>query len=398
MLSLLIVIIIFYAAGIWFSPFPYWTTYWILWRHVLFKQTAEINFTAKVRQADLLINYTLLTPFWTMLWYIDDLLYPKYKKMQVRPVFIIGEPRSGTTLLHRTLGADSTRYFAIRHIEWRYPYIIVQKLIEAFGLAQRLKQVNYWPDNAVGQEAARMHPNNLYDFEEDGIFYEERFLHHFFTYLRFPYPDLLTYLDDYPSLPPRVKRRILNAHQKVVKKVLYLRGDPNLNYLSKEVTSHNKIPDLLERYPDARFIVIIRPACEFMDSLLALVRNSTAAKTGIDPVDIPEWKAVFIERMRQDSELLATLCEAIIPKHKQVRLNFAEFTADIYATVCAIYKQMGENPSANYLHYLEGVASLQKKRERGYNYKTGTTNGFERFDELATAIEGHKDLNQGHNI
>jgi hypothetical protein len=379
-----------YAAGIWFSPFPYWTTYWVLWRHVLFDQTPGIDLMAKLRQAGMLTNYFLLAPVWTMLWHLDDLLYPKYKDMQVRPVFIIGEPRSGTTLLHRTLGADSKRYFAIRHIEWRYPFITVQKLIETFGLAERLKQANYWPDSAIGKEAARMHPNNMYDFEEDGIFYEERFLHHFFTYLRFPYPDLLNYLDEYPSLPPRVKNNILDVHRKAVQKVMYLRGDPKLQYLSKEVTSHNKIQDLLERYPEARFIVIIRPASEFMDSLLALVRSSTAAKTGIDPDDIPEWKATFIERMRQDSELLATLCEEIIPQHLQIRLNFTEFTTDIYTTVCAIYNQMGVNPSDHYMHYLEGIASAQKKRERGYNYRTGAINGFERFDQLAAATEGQE--------
>ena len=33
--------------------------------------------------------------------------------MQVRPLFIIGEPRSGTTLLHRTLGADTERFIAV---------------------------------------------------------------------------------------------------------------------------------------------------------------------------------------------------------------------------------------------------------------------------------------------
>jgi hypothetical protein len=374
----------------WFSPFPYRTTYWVLWRHVLFDQTSGVNFKAKVRQAGLLIRHLLFTPLSTLLWYLDELLYPQYKKMQVRPVFIIGEPRSGTTLLHRTLGADSNRYFAIRHVEWRYPYIVVQKLIDAFGLTERLKQVNYWPDNAVGQEAARMHPNNLYDFEEDGIFYEERFLHHFFIYLRFPYPELLAYIDEYPRLPPHIRRRILDTHRKVIQKIMYLRGNPGLQFLSKEVTSHNKIPKLLERYPDARFIVIIRPACEFMDSLLALVRNSTAVKTGIDPINIPEWKETFIERMRQDCELLAYLCEETIPEHQQVRLNFAEFTADIYTTVCAIYKKLGENPSDDYLHYLEHVASVQKKRERGYTYRKGTINGFERFDQLATAVDVQK--------
>ena len=260
MYTLTFVIVFSYFAGILFSPFPYWTTYWVLWRHVLLDQTPGITLMARVRQAKLLTRYFLLTPVWTLLWYLDDLFFPRYKQMQVKPVFIIGEPRSGTTLLHRTLGADSKRYFAIRHIEWRYPYIIVQKLIETLGLTEKLKHLNYWPNTEIGQEAARMHPNNLYDFEEDGIFYEERFLHHFFIYLRFPYPALLNYLDDYPSLPPRVQRQILDAHRKVIQKVMYLRGDPGLKYLSKEVTSHNKIPYLLGLY--------IKKFCNFMDKAI----------------------------------------------------------------------------------------------------------------------------------
>jgi hypothetical protein len=383
----LVVILALYVGGCWFSPFPYWTTYRVLWRKVLFDPTPEIGVAARLRQAKFLIQHLLLAPLGTGLWYLDDIFFPEYRSMQVRPLFVIGGPRSGTTLLHRTLGADTERFFAVRHIEWRYPYIIVQRLIEATGLADRLQHRSYWPDTEAGRAAQQMHPDNLYDFEEDAIFYEERFLHHLFLFLRFPYPGLLTYLDDYPALPELIQRRMLMAHRKVIQKVMYLRGNSSLQFLSKEVASNNKIPALIELYPDARFVLIIRPAEEFMGSLMALVRKSTAVKTGVDPIDIPGWQEAFIERMGENSALLADLCEQRIAPDRQVRTTFAEFTADIPAGVRSVYRRLGETPSDAYLGHLEGIAVEQRGRTRGYSYTAmGAGKGFSRFNQFAATV------------
>lgn len=197
---LLAALIITYLLTAILAPFPYWPTYRLLWRSVLRSVHQNIPWQTKRRQSLFLIRYALTAPLYTLLWFLDELLFPAYRQAPVHPVFIIGQPRSGTTLLHRTLAADDRTFFAIRHIEWRYPFLIVQKILNATGFAQRLLQLNYWPDTEIGRQAARMHPNTLADWEEDGIFFEERFLHHFFLFLRFPYPEILPLVDEFREI------------------------------------------------------------------------------------------------------------------------------------------------------------------------------------------------------
>ncbi len=386
---ILILLITAYFLGLKFSPFPYWRTYLILWKYVLFDRVTHIHFGQKMRQAWFLMKYALLTPLWTALWWLDEWLFPAYKHCTVRPVFILGQPRSGTTLLHRTLAADETTFVAARHIEWRFPYIVLQKLIKAFGLSERLKSMDYWPCTEAGKQASLMHLNALYDWEEDGIFFEECFLHHFFIFLRFPYPKLLPYLDDFPGLPARVQGQMIDIHHKVLQKILYLNGGAGLRYLSKEVTSHNKFVRLMRLYPDAKFVVILRNSTDFMGSLSALVRKSTHAKTGIDPVLIPEWEAAFIQRMKKDSLLLVDLCNNIIDPKNLIKLSFKGFTKDIEKTVRYLYDEFGIALTESHVKYLKVLQDKQHHRNSGYTYDIHAFEGFENFDKFVRNIDIH---------
>lgn len=325
-------------------------------------------------------------PLWTIFWYLDEILYPDYRRRDIQPVFIIGQPRCGTTFLHRTLASDDYSFFAIRHIEWRYPFISLQKLIKVFGLDMALRNVNYWPKTEAGQLAAKMHPNTLADWEEEGIFFEEKFLHHFFIFLRFPYPELLPYVDSFPELPDQVQQKMLSVYQKVLQKVQYLRGQQPRIYLSKEVTSHKRIPALLKLFPSARFVVIVRPAQDFMASLLALVRMSTISKTGVDPGLSEEWRAAFMRRMRDDSLRLVNICMEVIPAGKLVRVSANDFTTNPDAAVHSIYRALGLTVCDEFAVYLSQVKKHQKTRERGYDYDDVVLDGFDDYDAFVKDI------------
>ena len=375
-------ILMCYAFGILFSPFPYWRTYFTLWKTLLFDKEAAIGFQTRIRQGKFLLQYLLSCPLWTLLWHLDNLFYPDHRKMEIKPVFITGQPRSGTTFLHRTLAADTRTFLAIQHIEWRYPFIIFQKILKHSGLARKIAQKNYWPSSDAGQVAAKMHPNKLSDWEEDGIFYEERFLHHFFVFFRFPFPALLRYLDDFPALPEKVQEKILNVHHQTIQKIMFLRGQgKNVHYLSKEVTSHNKFPMMLKRYPEARFIISLRSSAAFMSSLVSLVRFSTMSKTGVDPIVIPAWESTFVQRMKNDSELLIKLCRSIKDANKAT-IVFKHFNNDIVLAIEKVYDKFDFDLSPAYREHLFTLKKMQKTRIRQYEYEKVNYAGFDVFDQF----------------
>ncbi|MEE4202367.1 MAG: sulfotransferase [Halieaceae bacterium] len=389
-------IIIIFATALLLSfalaPFPYLKTYVRLWRYVLLVQRPEIDLSARLKQARFLLHNGALIPLMTLLWYIDELFFRNYRKQTVNPLFIIGQPRCGTTLLHRTLAADQENFFAVRHFEWRYPFICVQLLIKKLGLEERLRSASYWPDTHTGRMAAQMHPNRLDDFEEDGIFFEERFLHHLFIFLRFPYPDLLEYLDDFPSLPEKIQKRMLNIHHRTLQKLSYLRGGKPRYYLSKEVTSHNKIPHMLQCYPDGKFIVIVRPTSDFMDSLMALVQTSTLVKTGIDPIRIKGWREAFLHRMRRDCGQLVELCANEITLQRQIRLSYNIFISRIFDTIKFLYHELNLELNSDYARYLQSLESNQETRSRGYEYPHQEAFGLSVYDAFVHETEQNSRL------
>ncbi len=394
--TLFCIIAVVYLVSFLFSPFPNWATFRFLLRTVLLHKKGKIPFHTKVRQLVFLSKYVLLNPLWTLLWYLDEFLFSAYKQQQVHPVFIIGQPRSGTTFLHRTLAEDSSNFFAIRHFEWRYPYLILQTFLQKTKLAKILLNRSYWPDSNVGQRVAKMHPNKMSDWEEDGIFFEECFLHHFFLFLRFPYPEVLSYVDNFSQLPEKVKQQMLMVHRKIIQKAGYWNNGASKYFLSKEVTSHDKIESILKWYPDAKFIVVVRQSRGYMNSLLELVRYSTLSKTGIDPLTLASWEKVFVERMRQDSLLLTDLCNHKIPKSNQIRISFSVLTVNVLESIEFIYRKIGCCLSDRYIQYLEQKRLSQAKRERGYLYEERDFAGFERYDEFVLKVEKTSEKLRAH--
>jgi hypothetical protein len=338
----------------------------------------------KLKQAKFLIKAGIYAPFGGLFWYLDDLLFPGYHHRHIKPVFIVGQPRCGTTFLHRTLAKDGENFFAVRHLEWRYPSITQRKLIRILGLEKRLLHSNYWSDTTEGQLAAKMHPNTLGDWEEDGIFFEENYLLHFFIYLRFPEPQLLSRLDGFGKLPLKTQEKMLKNHHKALQKVAYQRGPENRLYLSKEVTSHYKIPVLMALYPDARFIVTVRPADTFMSSLLALM--STRSKIGLDPIKISRWEEVLTARMRRECDFLVYLCREKIPESQQVLISAGEMLEDIDAAVRDIYQALGLSVNETFRDFLKDQSEEQKTRQPGYSYNTLELEGFEGYEQFVKEV------------
>lgn len=391
---ILIIVTLFFAGGWVFAPFPYWPTYFLLWKNILLNREKSIHPRSRFRQAAFLFKHLLFAPFGTLLWFLDEIFFPGYKQMRHKSVFIIGEPRSGTTFIHRTLAADENTFFAIRHIEWRYPYITLQKLIHWLRLDRKFKNSDYWPDTAAGRQASAMHKNTLYDWEEDAIFFEECFLHHLFISFRIPFPNLITRLDDFTLLPEKTQQHMILTYRKVVRKVQYLRG-ANKIYLSKEVAGQRKLPQIVRHYPEATFMLVARSSRDFMGSIQELVKVSTFVKTGVDVSAVPGWEAMFFDRMRDDCTALLDFLSRI-DSDRQIHLAFHPLLEQIVPSLRYVYDRLGLTLGPDYLQYLERLQKRQQVRQRAYDYQVQGVRGFKRYDDFVGITEqNHRNILRG---
>jgi len=367
------------------SNFPHWGSWFICFKSSL---RGRLPFRSKLRQWAFLASHVLIAPLRGLANLVDEIFFFGYKKVDIQPVFIVGEPRCGSTLLHRTM-AKSDHHLAIRHYEWRYPYVCIQKLFKILRAEHVFGKINYWPSGAVGSKAQKMHPNRLSDWEEDGIFFEENLCHHFFLFLRFPYVEVLRGAGDYSSLNPKFKAKFIREHKKSIQKIAAAKQRKTVSYLSKEVVSHSMIPDLLKEYPTARFIIVVRKSEDFMTSLMPLVRVSTSTKNaGYDPILDDQWSDLIVEKISKDCQDLCRLSRDVMPKQSQFILRSEQLFANISETVMDIYDWLELPISQDYCRELSSVSEKQLRRKKGYSNHSFQTrpDDFGDYDKFVASI------------
>ncbi|MFB2738238.1 sulfotransferase [Umezakia ovalisporum] len=324
-------------------------------------------------------------------------MFPQYRKQSLRtPVFIVSQPRSATTFLHRTLAADEKTFFSIRLLEWRYPSIVLQKILRATGLLDRMSRVNYWGNNNQAAMAEKMHYSYLNDYEDDGFLFEECFLHQFYVINRFPYPKLLTTLNNFSELSHKTQTRMLKAHYKVIQKVLYLRGG-NLIYVSKDNECLQRLEMMKIIYPDALFITITRESEKFMNSYITLISQSAYCKSGVDVTNISDWvsmqRKVRLEAASQTIKFFDSL-----PQERKLCFSFNRLTKNIKDSVQLVYRQLHLPITPEQLQYLENLDTKQNLRDAGYETGSQEFPEFDFFDHFAAEVDkNHETLIRSMN-
>lgn len=385
-------------GAVFLTPFPHWPTYFKIWHHILFDPEPSIGFKDRRKQAFYLLNYALKLPFIALCWCLDDLLFPQYRQQVIRtPVFVVAQPRSATTFLHRTLASDEKTFFGIRLLEWRYPSIVLQKLFQKTGFLERMSQVNYWGNSDQAKFAEKMHYSYLNDYEDDGFLFEECFFHQFYVINRFPYPKLLDSLNNFSKLSQKTQERMLRTQYQVIQKVLYLRGG-NLIYISKDNECYQRLEMMRSFYPDALFITITRPSERFMNSYITLINQSAYCKSGVNVSQIPDWesmqRSVRVEAANQTIQFFNSLSEK-----QKLCFSFDCLTQNIKDSVELVYHYLGISLTPEQSEYLENLDTQQNLRDAGYKTGNEPFQEFEFFDRFAADVDKkHAALLQSGNL
>lgn len=388
LISIFFVVLIVFLLLIWavvLTPFPHWPAYFSIWRHVLFDPESSIGFKDRLKQVSYLLNYTLRLPFVGLCWCLDEILFPQYRNQAIRtPIFIIAQPRSATTFLHRTLASDEKTFFSIRLLEWRYPSILLQKLFQSTGLLEKMSQVNYWGNNGKSQVIEKMHYSYLNDYEDDGFLFEECFLHQFYVINRFPYPKLLNSLNNFDKLPLKTQEKMLKAHYKVIQKVLYLRGGDRI-YVSKDNECLQRLAMMRQLYPDALFVTITRESERFMNSYITMICQSAYSKSGVDVTTIPEWVPMQRTFRAEAATQMINFFESLPPEQK-ICFSFNCLTQNITDSIDIIYRHLGLTLTQEQLQYLNDLDTRQNLRDAGYKTGSEQFQEFEFFDRFAAEV------------
>lgn len=337
-----------------------------------------------------LVRQATLLPLYLVFWIADEILARGYRKTPIEaPVFVIGQPRSGTTFLLRTLGEDRDRFISAQHLEWRYPSIVFWRLLERLGRREWLERRSYWPATPLGRLAERIHAHTLGVHEELGIFLEEKFLLHYFVFRRFPFPDVLEASSNYARLDERERGKVLDTLERVMRKIAFHRGKPGAIWLTKENEAVALHEDLLARFPDARIIVLARPADDCLASYRTMSETCTTVKHGVDPTRIDGWERANMDFRLTECRQFVDFARRLLadPGRRVIALTYAQLVGDVEGTVRRIYRELGIELSAEYAATLERLGAAQRRRRAGYRNAAFHDPRFDFFDRFVAELE-----------
>jgi len=204
----------------------------------------------------------------------DEILFPAYRKKRVeKPLFIVSNFRSGSTFVQRTLARDESTFTCLRTGDIYLMPSISQRRI--FGLLSRVdalfgrigeRMLRKLDTLSLGQ--LKIHSFSLFDPEEDEhlLFY---IWSTFFAGFMFPYLDELPPYQYFDTEIPRSERqRIMSFYQNCIKRHLFSTG--GRHYMAKNPLFSARIESILESFPDARILYLVRNPLEMLPSTISL--------------------------------------------------------------------------------------------------------------------------------
>ncbi len=349
-----------------YFDFDYW---WRVVRHVWSLR----DWTGRNRTlARLLLWIPLRTLFHSACFLLDYLLFPGLWRQEVRqPVFIVGHARSGTTLMHRLMSADGDRFSYFLYWETFFPSLLQKKVIRGMGwLDSRVfggiiyKQLKVWDDRTFGPYR-HMHNMSLWSAEEDAFAMEGAFVSQQWS-LNLPMMDVLDFF--HVDQMPAKRRRWLHHYREVVKRQLLLNGKQKI-HLSKNPVMSGWVDSLIETFPDARIIVMMRNPEECIPSCQKLVLSSWQAKG---------WSK---EECETSLNILANISFEHFHNPKKVLarrtgtphyvVDYSKLTSEPRETVLAVYEALGLEMTEEFDSWLRAQAEREKKHHSKFEYSLG---------------------------
>ena len=307
---------------------------------------------------------------------LDHLVYPRYRKQAIdRPIFIIGNPRSGTTFLHRLLlGAGGMAAFELW--EMLVPAITARKLLgRIVPRLDRLSPARYHPSD--------VHDTSLRGIETDDVLWFIRTLDGPFAWAYF-----LAWQDTWGSelsrrefgiegVTARDEDRFFRYHEACWRRSLTYRRANRI--LAKTSMLTLRLDALLRRYPDCKLVYVIRDPVEVIPSGMSLLAGVLENAYDVWNRTREEDQRRWLENLYQAScDMLRSFHEAqsagLIPERNLCVVRYSDLLQDLEPTMKRILDFNEVEPTPAF------VEEVREQAERQRNYKSRHQHSPEKFD------------------
>lgn len=327
-----------------------------------------------LRRLRLLTFFPVLAGSTAGLMSLDRLLFPFEQVKVHKPVFIVGSPRSGSTMLFRLLAHDTERFTAFRTWQLITPALSVQKLVR--GLEQLDQKLGGRGEQQLNRLQAqlfkgsdRFHRIRLQEPEEDEFLLAFAFATEILANL-FPVPEALMEYRQFDQLSAERRQALMDFYKCCVQRLLYLDG-PERQLLSKSPLFSHKVKSLAETFPDGRFVLLVRHPAETCCSLVSMIR-SYRKYIGLEEHAPGHVSDENIIKFVVDCYMLAADALETLPPERYQILRYEQLLAAPQQTVVSLYHALGLDMSSTYRTKLEAEERRILSYKSGHRYSAET--------------------------
>ena len=336
--------------------------------HQFFKfRIGPLQFTRRRRGAMFL--FYLVVPIHQLLtficFYLDEIFFPAYRHQEIKaPVFIVGNFRSGSTLLQRLLARDE--HFTSMNVAEIYiaPTITQRKFWKLIGWVDRVLFGSRGLKFIQGRDkrwldTIQMHKVGLFTPDEDEGLLITIWATMFLQFV-FPIMDELPPYDRFDEeLPAGQRRQIMGFYRAIIRRHLFYTGGDHI-YLAKSPGHTSRIDSLIEYFPDARIIYLARNPMRLVPSAINFFKYIW------DYMGLPDGARRFQAAMFRQIKywyLYPMQRFRDLPKARYLVLRYNDFVADIMGNIEKIYAWMELSLSDAFHHIVEDVMRTNQAYE-----------------------------------
>jgi hypothetical protein len=305
---------------------------------------------------------------------LDEVLFGRYRAEEIRqPVFIIGNPRSGTTFLHRLMAKDTENMLSMRTWEIYFaPSITQRKLLRALSMLDRslggLVHKALCTYEQRCQDSLVTHELALWEPEED----EFMLVHIWSSLVTCVFSAVMEEAEAYThfdtALSPTEKRRIMTFYVRCLQRHLYVHRDsarPKRHYLAKGPALSAKVGTLLEWFPDAKFVYLVRDPVDVIPSYISVIQAQWRALG--DP--LVEWAGRdYVFDMTRHWYDYPLQCLEQAPQNSYVVVRYEDLVSNPSGTVTHIYRNLGIDLDPRFSQVLSEEADQARHYRSRHHY------------------------------
>jgi len=324
---------------------------------------------------------------------MDYIFYPGFRKVEVKePLFIVGNWRTGSTLLYRTLARDDQSVSCFTMLDAFCVSIVMKRVVAMVWRVDRAlggflyKGLEAF-DEVFLREWSRIHDTGFLKPEEDDhvlfLDFASGAVFELFPMVR-RFRRLFFVDREMPSIQQEF---VMQRYHKLVKRQLYHQG-PHKRFVSKNPMFTHKIASLSKQFPDAKFVHLVRNPVNTVVSAASMM-HFVWHETGALPPGEQDMETIL--EMVHSGYQHAHHCRGFIPEENWVDVRFDDLAADPGGTVRMLYAHFGWEVPDSLENVLTTAGKRQKKWKTKHSYTPEEfgTSAEEIYEQFAYVYEEH---------